>query len=59
MSPQYGFNGHFSKDDMQSVIEIDDQIKEEIQKDNCDNNKVTQLMFEQLLRGINVTQGIY
>lgn len=53
----YGFENNFNEDDIKSVIEIDNKIKEEKQKFNCDNEKVTQLMFEQLLRGINVTQN--
>lgn len=53
----YGFENNFNEDDIKSVIEIDNKIKEEKQKFNCDNEKVTRLMFEQLLRGINVTQN--
>ena len=53
----YGFENNFNEDDIKSVIEIDNKIKEEKQKFKCDNEKVTQLMFEQLLRGINVTQN--
>lgn len=53
----YGFENNFNEDDIKSVIEIDNRIKEEKQNINCDNEKVTRLMFEQLLRGINVTQN--
>lgn len=53
----YGFENNFNEDDIKSVIEIDNKIKNEKQKINCDNEKVTRLMFEQLLRGINVTQN--
>lgn len=53
----YGFENNFNEDDIKSVIEIDNRIKDEKQKFNCDNEKVTRLMFEQLLRGINVTQN--
>lgn len=53
----YGFENNFNEDGIKSVIEIDNKIKNEKQKINCDNEKVTRLMFEQLLRGINVTQN--
>lgn len=53
----YGFENNFNEDDIKSVIEIDNKIRDEKRKINCDNKKVTQLMFEQLLRGINVTQN--
>lgn len=53
----YGFENNFNENDIKSVIEIDNKIRDEKRKINCDNKKVTQLMFEQLLRGINVTQN--
>lgn len=53
----YGFENNFNENDIKSVIEIDNKIKNEKQNFNCDNEKVTRLMFEQLLRGINVTQN--
>ena len=38
------------------VREIDEQLKEENEKEVADNKKVTQLMFEQLLRGLYINQ---
>lgn len=43
---------------VEKVIEIDKQIKDEISKDsNIDDKKVTKLMFEQMLRGLYLTQN--
>jgi hypothetical protein len=38
------------------VREIDDQIKEENEKEVADGGNVTRLMFEQLLRGMYINQ---
>ncbi len=38
------------------VREIDEQLKEENEKEVDNNSKVTQLMFEQLLRGLYINQ---
>lgn len=38
------------------VREIDEQLKEEDGKEVADNKKMTQLMFEQLLRGLYINQ---
>ena len=41
---------------IKKVREIDDQLQEERAKEKPDGNKVTRLMFEQLLRGIYINQ---
>jgi hypothetical protein len=41
---------------IKKVREIDEQLKEENEKEVADNSKVTQLMFEQLLRGLYINQ---
>lgn len=43
---------------VEKVIEIDKQIKHEFSKgSNIDDKKVTKLMFEQMLRGLYLTQN--
>ncbi len=43
---------------VEKVIEIDKQIKDEFSKgSNIDDKKVTKLMFEQMLRGLYLTQN--
>jgi len=41
---------------IKKVKEIDDQLQEERAKEKPDGNKVTRLMFEQLLRGMYINQ---
>lgn len=41
---------------IKKVREIDDQLQEERAKEKPDGNKVTRLMFEQLLRGMYINQ---
>lgn len=41
---------------IKKVREIDEQLREENEKEVADNKKVTQLMFEQLLRGLYINQ---
>jgi hypothetical protein len=41
---------------IKKVKEIDDQLKEEREKENPDGGKMTRLMFEQLLRGMYINQ---
>lgn len=41
---------------IKKVREIDEQLREENEKEVADNRKVTQLMFEQLLRGLYINQ---
>lgn len=43
---------------VEKVIEIDKKIKDEFSKgSNIDDKKVTKLMFEQMLRGLYITQN--
>lgn len=41
---------------IKKVKEIDDQIKEEDEKEATDGSKLTRLMFEQMLRGLYINQ---
>jgi hypothetical protein len=41
---------------VRKVKEIDDQIKEENDKEVADGSKLTKLMFEQMLRGLYINQ---
>jgi len=41
---------------IKKVKEIDDQLKEEREKETPDGGKMTRLMFEQLLRGMYINQ---
>jgi hypothetical protein len=42
---------------IKSVMEIDEKIQDEINKgNNRDKDKITRLRFEQLLRGMAITQ---
>lgn len=43
---------------IENVIEIDKQIKDEFSKgSNIDGKKITKLRFEQMLRGLYITQN--
>lgn len=37
---------------MKNVVDIAEQIDKESENENVDNDKVTKLMFEQMLRGL-------
>ena len=41
---------------IKKVREIDEQLKEERQKQKPDGSRMTRLMFEQLLRGMYINQ---
>jgi len=43
-------------ENIKSVIEVDNMLKEEIGKEKIDKNKITKLRFEQLLRGLYLSQ---
>ena len=46
-------DGNYSKKDIiNGIIEIDNQIQEEVDKDVVDKQKLTKLRFEQMLRGL-------
>lgn len=44
---------------IKEISEIDAQVKEELSKPNYDNDKVVKLRFQQLLRGMYLTQSPY
>lgn len=46
-------------DIVESIIEIDNQIKEEKKKKKRDGDKITKLRFEQMLRGLYLDGTIY
>lgn len=46
-------------DIVESIIEIDNQIKEENAKEKRDGDKITKLRFEQMLRGLYLDGTIY
>ena len=46
-------------DIVESIIEIDNQIKEENAKEKRDGDKITKLSFEQMLRGLYLDGTIY
>ena len=46
-------------DIVDSIIEIDKQIKEESAKEKSDGDKITKLRFEQMLRGLYLDGTIY
>jgi len=41
---------------IKKVREIDEQLKEEDEKEVANRKKITQLMFEQMLRGLYINQ---
>lgn len=47
---------NFDTEAVKRVREIDDEFKEEDSKEVADNGKLTKLMFEQLLRGLYLSQ---
>lgn len=49
----YGFNDNAEA--LKRVIEIDERIQEEGSKEQVDGSLMTKLMFEQMLRGLHVT----
>lgn len=51
----------YSIDDKSAIEElkkIENNINEELSKDNIDKNKIYQLRFQQLMKGIYLTQNI-
>ena len=43
-------------ENINNVIEVDNMLKEEMGKEKIDKNKITKLRFEQLLRGLYLSQ---
>jgi nicotinamidase-related amidase len=56
MQNDFLFDALRNEEAIKKVREIDEQLKEENEKEVADNKKVTQLMFEQLLRGLYINQ---
>ena len=53
-------DGNYSKRDViNGIIEIDNQIQEEVDKDVVDKQKLTKLRFEQMLRGLYLFENPY
>lgn len=53
-------DGNYSKKDIiNGIIEIDNQIQEEVDKDVVDKQKLTKLRFEQMLRGLYLFENPY
>lgn len=53
-------DGNYSKKDViNGIIEIDNQIQEEVDKDVVDKQKLTKLRFEQMLRGLYLFESPY
>ena len=44
---------------IKEISEIDAKVQEELNKPNCDKDKVLKLRFHQLLRGMHLTQCPY
>ena len=44
---------------IKEISEIDAKVKEEVNKPNADNDKIVKLRFQQLLRGMYLTQNPY
>lgn len=47
-------NYEANSETIESIKEINAKIKEESNKESSDKNKITKLMFEQLLRGLKL-----
>ena len=53
-------DGNYSKQNViNGIIEIDNQIQEEVDKDVVDKQKLTKLRFEQMLRGLYLFENPY
>ena len=53
-------DGNYSKKDIiNGIIEIDNQIQEEVDKDVVDKQKLTKLRFEQMLRVLYLFENPY
>jgi len=49
-------NYESNEEAIKKVRDIDQKLKEEDEKEVADNRKLTQLMFEQMLRGLYINQ---
>lgn len=51
-------DGNYSKENViNGIIDIDEKIQEECDKDKVDNKKLTELRYEQMLRGLYLWQN--
>ena len=51
-------DGNYSKENViNGIIDIDEKIQEECNKDEVDNKKLTKLRYEQMLRGLYLWQN--
>ena len=51
-------DGNYSKENViNGIIDIDEKIQEECNKDEVDNKKLTKLRHEQMLRGLYLWQN--
>ena len=53
-------DGVYSKKKViEGIVDIDEKIQEECDKDNVDGEKLTMLRYEQMLRGLYLWQNPY
>ena len=51
-------DGNYSKENViNGIIDIDEKIQEECNKDEVDNKKLMKLRYEQMLRGLYLWQN--
>ena len=51
-------DGNYSKENViNGIIDIDEKIQEECNKDEVDKKKLTELRYEQMLRGLYLWQN--
>ena len=51
-------DGNYSKENViNGIIDIDEKIQEECDKDEVDNKKLTKRRYEQMLRGLYLWQN--
>jgi hypothetical protein len=51
-----GFDYTANRDALERVMDANEKLHEEMDKENPNGSKITQLMFEQLLRGMFIQQ---
>lgn len=51
-----GFDYTVNRDALERVMDANEKLHEEMDKENPNGSKITQLMFEQLLRGMFIQQ---
>lgn len=51
---QYGYDWQSNREAVDRVKDANEKLHEEMEKENPNNGKITQLMFEQLLRGLHI-----